>query len=65
MIGVAIKFAKENPNTSVKQIRYTNFDRETVDIFEEEFTNVFLGGEKSDKEEEEKDNSDDEEGDWK
>lgn len=41
MFHAALQFFKNFPDTTVKLVRYTNFDRETVDIFEKEFESRF------------------------
>lgn len=33
MFDVAVEFCKQHESTTVRQIRFTNFDRETVDVF--------------------------------
>ena len=36
-----LDWLKENPNSCVKEIRFTNFDNQTVDVFSAEFDKLF------------------------
>jgi len=44
----AINYFKDNPKSSLKEVRFVNFDDNTVEYFENEFINKF-GGKKKEK----------------
>lgn len=52
----AVKFTSKYPASSLREIRFTNFDNETVEIFTEEFENRFKQSE-DEEENDENDNS--------
>ncbi len=48
MVECAVKFSKKYSASSLREIRFTNFDMETVGIFREEFGNRFENSPDSD-----------------
>eukprot|EP00026_Physarum_polycephalum_P008916 Phypoly_transcript_09021.p1 GENE.Phypoly_transcript_09021~~Phypoly_transcript_09021.p1 ORF type:complete len:475 (+),score=106.50 Phypoly_transcript_09021:51-1427(+) len=54
MTECAVKFCAKYSESPLKEIRFTNFDRETVEIFTQEFQNRFDSGENGKSEKSEK-----------